>query len=133
MDLYAYARIGDWSDLLPSTPPRPRGIRLMKIEISTNGELPTFDSFVGQDVIYVHTRCGECGGGEDSNYVSFGMDEWEESLGDLLLASEDESFDCTYRDTYMKVPEDKMELYNKFLEAFAKEVEEYEDVSTEEE
>lgn len=116
MDLGAYVMMEEGlMELLPSTPPRPRGIRLMKVEELTDGEFPTFDSFVGQDIIYIHTRCGECGGGEYGNYEAFGMDKWEKELGNLLVHSEDEMFDCTYRDTYIKVPEDKKELYEKMV------------------
>lgn len=120
MDLGAYIQKDFLSKLLPSIPPRLRGIRLMKIQEKANQEgSETFDSFVGEDVIYIHTRCGQCGWDlQDSNYGGFGMNIWEEELGDLVLASEDEAFDCTYRDTYIKVPLDKKDLYEQILEEY---------------
>src|SRR5690554_3131466 len=104
MDLYAYLLKDLLKDLLPSEPPRPRGIRLMKIDEVTDGG-KIHDKYKGQDVIYIHTRCG------GNNYEPCGMDEWEKSLGDLFLEGVDDRFDSTYRDTYIKVPKDKLSLY----------------------
>lgn len=111
MDLYAYYRKNDFQELLPSIPPRLRGIRLMKIETPfENGGFQTeiFNEYVGRDVIYIHTRCG------GNNYVDCGMDEWEKEVG--ALEGVDDEEDCTYRDTYITVPEDKWELYQQILE-----------------
>jgi len=81
-------------------PPRPRGIRLMKYEgkgIAGDGsEGSMWDSFCGEDVIYVHTRCGA------SNYEYFEADKWEEANADTFLGSVDDDWDCTYRDHFFK-------------------------------
>ena len=69
MDLYAYALKDFLKDLLPSQPPRLRGIRLMKIEETTD-DGKVHNKYIGQDVIYIHTRCG------GNNYKPCGMDEW---------------------------------------------------------
>lgn len=116
MDLGAYILIDELEALLPSKPPRLRGIRLMRFEEPIDNYL--FDSFCGKDVIYIHTRCGQCHFDGNDNYEAFEMDKWEDELGDLFLAAENDEFDCTYRDTYIAVPEDKLGLYQKLLEVF---------------
>lgn len=127
MDLYAYTRIEDLKELLPSEPPRLRGIRLMAteepVEDPESLQAKTFNKYVGKDVIYIHTRCGACFGdySSDSNYVTCGLKDWEEENKDLVLDSINDDFDCTYRDTYIMVSEDKRELYEKLLTMETKE------------
>lgn len=127
MDLYAYTRIEDLKELLPSEPPRLRGIRLMSteepVEYPESLQAKTFNKYVGKDVIYIHTRCGACFGDDnsDSNYVACGLKDWEEENKDLVLDSINDNFDCTYRDTYIMVSEDKRELYEKLLAMETKE------------
>lgn len=89
--------------------PRPRGIRFMKIQnkIETEGsyEFEVFNKYVGQDVIYIHTRCGDCGMGyedENSNYIYCGAKEWEEKNKELFLEHVTEEFDSTYCTHYFK-------------------------------
>lgn len=81
-------------------PPRLRGIRLMKYEkkgFAGNGrEGAMWDSFCGEDVVYVHTRCGA------SNYEYFEADKWEEANAGTFLGSIDDEYDCTYRDHYFR-------------------------------
>ena len=121
MDLPAYAMIPELKELLPSEPPRLRGIRLMALEDPFE-EDEMFSSYCGQDVLYVHTRCGQCHFDGEDNYEYFKMDEWEQELDELFLNAQNDSFDCTYRDTFIKVPEDKMERYKALLEQFRKEM-----------
>ena len=121
--------------------PRPRGIRFMKIEQKLEeNEKPnmdvldmfgneeeydvdytetsnTFNKYVGKDVIYIHTRCGDCDLGydnENSNYVYCGAKEWEEEHKDLFLEHITDPFDSTYCTHYFKavINED----YEKILE-----------------
>lgn len=90
--------------------PRCRGYKLMKNaikytpdEIDYQTEL--YNSFVGQDVVYIHTRCGDCGMGyddEDSNYVYCGAKEWEDKYKELFIEHCTDAFDCTYCDHYFK-------------------------------
>jgi len=121
MDLYAYTRIEDLKELLPSEPPRLGGIRLMSteepVEYPESLRAKTFNKYVGKDVIYIHTRCGARFGDDnsDSNYVTCGLKDWEEENKDLVLDSINDDVDCTYRDTYIMVSEDKRELYEKLL------------------
>ena len=115
MDVGAYILKDLLVNLLPSEPPRLRGIRLMKLEEPNSG-LSIFDSHCGKDLIYIHTRCGQCNFDCDDNYKHFGMDKWEKELGDLFLEANNDDFDCTYRDTYIKVPEGKEKEYKEALD-----------------
>lgn len=127
MDLYAFMFNDALKELLPSEPPRLRGIRLMKIQdeidddSSSSSSAELFNSFCGKDVIYIHTRCGQCYFSSDDNYIAFGMDEWE-SENNAIGAAND-PYDCTYRDTYIEVTEDKKSLYDKILADFDKTIE----------
>lgn len=88
--------------------PRMRGVRFMKAQKpdDTDEKEVMFRKYAGQDVIYIHTRCGHCGSGfdsnDDTNYSSYGAKEWEESLGDLFLGHENDDFDTTYCSHYFK-------------------------------
>lgn len=107
--------------------PRCRGIRFMKIEEKTNdkpnidvtdifddSDIPVsdydeitriFNKYVGQDVIYIHTRCGDCDLGyddEDSNYIYCGAKDWEEKHKNLFLEHITDAFDSTYCTHYFK-------------------------------
>ena len=105
--------------------PRIRGIRFMKLEeeetdkpnLDVTDLYPTdevtdysdvnsiFNKYVGQDVIYIHTRCGDCGRGyddEDSNYVYCGAKKWEEEHKDLFLEHITDPFDSTYCTHFFK-------------------------------
>lgn len=105
--------------------PRCRGFRFMKIEdkvdykpnidttdmfgseekIDYSEVKEMFNKYVGQDVIYIHTRCGDCDMGyddEDSNYISCGAKDWEEKYKDLFLEHITDPFDCTYCTHYFK-------------------------------
>ncbi len=110
MDLGAYCIMGldyvkEYIDKHYGEIPRARGVRFMAVETPSGGEFPKFDSYCGKDVIYIHTRCGDCGRGfdrEDTNYVFCGGKAWEEKLKDLLLEHESDGFDSTYCDHYFK-------------------------------
>lgn len=102
-------------------PPRPRGYRLMKVtepEFEFDDyQMEIFNEYCGKDVIYIHTRCGKCeDGGPDSNYYYFGMDEYEDQP--LFLEGIDDTFDCTYRDSYFAavVDDEYLELVKKYGE-----------------
>jgi len=89
--------------------PRFRGARFMKVETvqgkKGSDQMGTFNRYCGQDVIYIHTRCGHGGfGWEDpeSNYISCGAEEWELSLKDVFLEHHVDEFDSTYCDHYFK-------------------------------
>lgn len=89
--------------------PRCRGYELMKLvekyENDSDEQTFLYNSFVGQDVIYIHTRCGDCGLGyedEESNYVYCGAKEWEEKYKDLFIAHFTDEFDATYCDHYFR-------------------------------
>ena len=105
--------------------PRLRGIRFMALEsvskdkhridildlIETKEscdyeeETKIFNKYAGQDVIYIHTRCGDCDLGydnEDSNYIYCGAKEWEEKYKDLFLEHITDKFDSTYCTHYFK-------------------------------
>lgn len=99
--------------------PRCRGYELMKISQKytddSDEQTHLYNSFVGQDIIYIHTRCGDCGrgyGDEDSNYVYCGAKEWEEKYKDLFITHYTDSFDSTYCDHYFKaiIDDDYKEL-----------------------
>lgn len=111
MDLGAYNNIpslGDYVYRHYGNVPRLRGVRLMKAEepVETDGEwqLEVFNGFCGEDVVYIHTRCGGCCDEDDpdSNYVYCGGRDWEESNGELFIKSIDDAWDKTYRDHYFK-------------------------------
>lgn len=109
MDLGAYAKIDLYKNYVNrnyGNPPRLRGIRLMKIEKpeehSGSRQMNLYNSYCGQDVVYIHTRCGGDEYDEDSNYCSFGADVWEGSNYDTFLESINDEMDFTYRDHYFK-------------------------------
>lgn len=113
MDLRAFAntyneRLSDYIEKNYGEIPRCRGYELMRlVEKYGNDSEQTslYDSFVGQDVIYIHTRCGDCGLGyedEESNYVYCGAKDWEEKYKDLFIAHCTDEFDSTYCDHYFK-------------------------------
>lgn len=111
MDLGAYCNIGATEGYVVNNyghVPRLRGIRLMKLEEKTGEggpQMELFDSMCGEDVVYIHTRCGSCGFGDDdpdTNYTACGGKEFEERNADKLLASINDEFDGTYRDHYFK-------------------------------
>ena len=118
MDLYAYALSGDelvdkyikenYGDV-----PRLRGVRFMKIEEKTDGydkEAKVFNKYVGTDVIYIHTRCGNCGYSfinPFTNYKEFGADKWEKAHKNLFLEHVNEDFDETYCTHYFKAVKNK--------------------------
>lgn len=110
MDLGAFLLINSLKALLPSKPPRLRGLRLMKLEDKieqTSPQYEMFNKYVGTDTLYIHTRCG------GDNYTYFEMDKWEKD--NKVLDGVDDEFDITYRDSYIAIPEDKMEDYQKIL------------------
>lgn len=108
MDLYAYM-LGEVESIKTYVEehygpiPRFRGVRFMKHETlddPVNEQERMFARHCGEDVVYIHTRCG---GG---NYEFFDADKWEESH-DTFIEGMDDSFDCTYRDHYFRaVPGD---------------------------
>jgi len=83
--------------------PRFRGVRFMKYEKlddPDDEQERMFASHCGEDVVYIHTRCG------GSNYEYFEADMWEAGH-DTFIESMDDAFDCTYRDHYFRaVPGD---------------------------
>lgn len=105
MDLFAHAvmehceKLRDYVTKHYGEPPRWRGVRLMRDQrreaCADSHQMETYNGFVGQDVVYIHTRCG------GSNYEYFDMDEWEGRNSEHLLAAVDD-IDCSYRDTYLK-------------------------------
>jgi hypothetical protein len=111
MDLGAFLLINSLKGLLPSEPPRLRGLRLMKledkIEEETSPQYEMFNKYAGTDTLYIHTRCG------GDNYTYFEMDKWEKD--NKVLDGVDDEFDITYRDSYIAIPKDKMEDYQKIL------------------
>ena len=61
MDLGAFLLINSLKGLLPSKPPRLRGLRLMKLEDKieqTSPQYEMFNKYAGTDTLYIHTRCG---------------------------------------------------------------------------
>lgn len=132
MDLIAYSNkqieeVNNYIKKYYGEVPRCRGIRFMKLEekVETKPNIDVIDLFeveenekydyseainmfnkyVGQDVIYIHTRCGDCGLGYDnecSNYISCGAKDWEEKNKDLFLEHITDSFDPTYCTHYFK-------------------------------
>ncbi len=121
MNLYAYTQISTLEDYVNKhygKPPRLRGIQLMKVETPEEPEPcdgyqeEVFNKYCGQDVVYIHTRCG---GG---NYEYFGADKWEERNSDTFLEGVGDEFDCTYRDHYFKavVDDEYRKLVDKYSE-----------------
>lgn len=129
MDLYAYQVSSDedvkryikryYGDI-----PRMRGVRFMKLhkkiyDDDNTQNMRMFHKYCGEDVIYIHTRCGDCGAGfdsEDSNYIHFEADKWEEKHKDLFLDHCIDSSDSTYCDHYFKAVID--DDYKKILKMF---------------
>lgn len=129
MDLIAYSngQIDLFKDYLTKyygDIPRFRGARLMKFEeevedkpnidvsdmfgvdeeVDYSEVNKMFNKYVGQDVIYIHTRCGSCGDydDEDNNYIYCGAKAWEEKYKDLFLEHITDPFDKTYCTHYFK-------------------------------
>ena len=70
MDLKAYAntyneKLSNYIEKNYGEIPRCRGYELMKLAEKygddSDEQTSLYNSFVGQDVIYIHTRCGKCG------------------------------------------------------------------------
>ena len=131
MDLIAYSNghideFKNYLDKYYGDIPRYRGARLMKLEdpipedSKPNPDVndwlgqectddysevnDMFNKYVGQDVIYIHTRCGSCGDYDDpdNNYISCGARDWEEAHKDLFLDHVTDAFDQTYCTHYFK-------------------------------
>lgn len=109
MDLGAYIQIGmygDYATAVYGEVPRLRGIRMMRLERLVENpdcmQERVFNGFVGQDVVYIHTRCGGDSNDQDSNYVYCGGKEFDERNAEYLLASLTDEFDGTYRDHYLR-------------------------------
>ena len=116
MNLYAYSQSEDeiilkYLEENYGEIPRFHGVIFMKIEspVELGGcydkEFEAFNRYVGQDVIYIHTRCGDCNMGyedEDSNYIYCGAKDWEEKFSDLFLEHITDDFDSTYCSHYFK-------------------------------
>lgn len=102
----AYVQIDDLAGYVErhyGRPPRLRELRLMRVERELTSPTPTptpqldlFNNFVGQDVVYVNTRCGAYGDGGNPrrNYRSFGADEWERSNPDTFITSVDDEYEA---------------------------------------
>lgn len=144
MDLIAFAnsqnsKIMNYVNKYYGKIPRCRGVRLMALEekskekpnvdvtdlfdtgeeYSHDEETKIFNKYVGQDVIYIHTRCGDCDlgyDGENSNYVFCGAKDWEGKYKDLFLEHITNEFDCTYCTHYFKavINDEYKELLNEF-------------------
>ena len=130
MDLGAYCQIDDLESYVArhyGVPPRLRGIRLMKMErpVDPHGfwglcsSESLFNEHVGEDVVYIHTRCGAYGQevDPDYNYVGCGGRDWERSNPDTFIESCDDGFDPTYRDHYFKAVVD--DEYLRLVEALS--------------
>lgn len=112
--------VEEWLNRIYGYIPRFRGVRFMKYENKIEEDSyqsQLFNSYIGQDVIYIHTRCGGDEDDENSNYVYFGADEWENKNPDTFLESITDEWDCTYRDHYFKAPVDD-EFYQKIIKSF---------------
>lgn len=110
MDIGAFINITALEGLLPSEPPRLRGLRLMKIEEKqdvTSPQFNMFNKYVGTDTLYIHTRCG------GSNYKYCDMDKWEKH--NKVIDAIDDELDETYRDTYIAIPRNKIKKYERIL------------------
>ena len=137
MDLGAYAimeipEVMDYINKHYADIPRPRGIRFMYIERSCDdtdsSQASCFNKYIGQHVIYFHTRCGDCGMGyynEDSNYIYCGGKDWEEKHKDLFLDHHTDEYDSTYCDHYFKAIVD--DEYNTLVNKLKKILFNYED------
>ena len=113
MNLYAYATgtltgVRDYIEKHYGEVPRFRGALFMKMmepsEDASSQQDILFNSLCGKDVIFIHTRCGDCGMGyddADSNYVACGGAAWEKSLGDLFIDHITDEYDSTYCDHYV--------------------------------
>lgn len=136
MDLYAYAFSCDelverYVEKHYGEVPRMRGVRLMRFmepgNLGCGGlEDEMYDRHCGEDVIYIHTRCGSaCWGDDDpnANYIACGGKAWEESNPGTFIESCNEEFDGTYRTHYFKaVPgEDYDAICAQFEEAMKEE------------
>jgi len=118
MDLYAYAfsenkHVNNYIQKHYGPIPRPRGVRFMRYEtpdscVGMGLQAALWKTYCGQDVIYIHTRCG------GNNYESCGGKEWEEAHKNLFISSVDDEFDCTYRDHYFTAVVD--DDYNKICQ-----------------
>lgn len=100
--------------------PRIRAVRFMELEWpleTEQSDIEMFNKYCWQKVINIHTRCW------GNNYESCWWEQWENKLKKkwLFIDWHDEWFDNTYRDTYVKIKEDKeyknllqkvRELYN---------------------
>ena len=111
MDLGGYAQIeqlGGYVTRNYGSPPRLRGIRLMRLEKPTGDpeyQMQVFDGYCGEDVVYVHTRCGSACWGDgdpDANYISCGGLAWEEANPETFIESLNDEFVGTYRDHFFK-------------------------------
>lgn len=115
MDLYAYALsevdpVKRYVEKHYGEVPRMRGVRLMKFmepgKLGCGGlEDEMYDRHCGEDVIYIHTRCGSAWWGDDdrdANYIACGGKAWEEANSDTFIESCNEEFDGTYRTHYFK-------------------------------
>ena len=126
MDLGAYAimeipGVMDYINKHYGDIPRLRGVRFMyvesPIEDADSSQKVCFNNYTGQHVIYVHTRCGDCGHGywsKSSNYIYCGGKEWEEKHKDLFLDHHTDEFDSTYCDHYFKAVVD--DEYDKLID-----------------
>lgn len=125
MDIYAYLvsqdqKIEEFITKSYGDVPRLRGCRFMKLEEPMEEEVMAaeiFNQYCGQDVIYICTRCGDCGVGyddENSNYQYCGGEKWEQENKDCFITHCTDSYDRTYCDHYFKVKD--WEEYNQILE-----------------
>lgn len=107
--------------------PRIRGVRFMKTEKAPENiacddyDNQMFAQYAGKDVVYIRTRCGDCGLGyenEDSNYIYCGGKDWEDKHKDLFLDHVTEDFDSTYCVHYFNavVDEEYKEIIKELLE-----------------
>ena len=127
MDLAAYAMldfkgVNDYIERHYGPIPRNRGVRFMVLQTceaeNEEPEVEMFKKYCGKDVVYIHTRCGDCGKGwenEHTNYVSCGGKEWEEKHKDLFLEHCCDYCDQTYADHYFKavVDDEYREIVNR--------------------
>lgn len=103
--------------------PRIRGVRFMEAEWKLKGsweDIKEFNKYCWQKVINIHTRCWWSEEDKLSNYMGCWWYEREKELKEkwLFLSACNEEFDNTYRDTYIKVVEDKE--YEKLLKDIKK-------------
>ena len=130
MDLraYIYSQADDVSGYVErhyGHVPRLRGISLMKFEkpgyAGHGPEGDAWDRHCGEDVIYIHTRCGSAHWGDDdpdANYIACGAEKWEKDNADTFIESVNEDFDGTYRSHYFRaVPGDDYDKLCKEFEA----------------